>query len=95
MTSTNEEMPVSRSTRARDPNAAGRLLDEIHGRAIKLAGSHDVPLQDGESLVRMPGDPGVKKQIDPVVARDFPPSNGASVWGATPSVMAIKISLYP
>jgi threonine dehydrogenase-like Zn-dependent dehydrogenase len=71
------------------------LKDEIHNRAVRLTGSHDVRVKDREGLVQMLCDPGVQRNIDLMVTHEFNMSDGAAAFEAALSKKAGKIYLYP
>jgi threonine dehydrogenase-like Zn-dependent dehydrogenase len=72
-----------------------RLLDEIHNRAVRLSGSHDVHVKHREGLLRMLCNPDLQAMADHLITHEYNMSQGAEAFEAALSKQAGKIYLYP
>jgi len=71
------------------------FLDDIHNRAIRLSGSHDVQVRHREGLIRMLSNPNVQAMADHMITHEYNMSQGAEAFEAALSKQAGKIYLYP
>lgn len=71
------------------------MLNDIHNRAIRVSGSHDVHVKHREGLVKMLCNPQVQNMADHLITHEYNMSQGAEAFEAALSKQAGKIFLYP
>ncbi len=71
------------------------MLDEIHNRAIRISGNHDVHVKHREGLLRMLSNPDVQELAEHMITHEYNMSDADQGFEAALSKKAGKIFLYP
>ena len=70
-------------------------MKEIHNRAIKLSGSHDVHVKHREGLVKMLCNPEVQAMADHLITHEYNMSQATEAFEGALSKKAGNIFFYP